>query len=135
MSDDELSTIGVPENTDDDSEEDSEFEFDVMLNTPKRKHIINLPANQRPQVQQQVKKMASGSSMSSKGSTFYLLMPMLRRCGQAIPGPRYQSPMTRRECDTSDLSPKCRPRKHNLPRLLNGANFQHRFSFLAVDKP
>ena len=135
MSDDKLSAMGVQENTDDDSEEDSEFEFDVTLSTLKQKHTTNLPANRRPQVQQQVKKMASGSSMSSNGTTLYLLTPMLRRCRQAVPSPRYQSQMTRRECDMKDLSPKCRPRKHNLPRPLNRANFQHRFSFLAVDKP
>ena len=83
LSDDKLSTMGVQENSDDDdddddddsesmdvdSEEDSEFEFDVTLGTPKRRRITNLPANRRPQVQQQVKKMASGSSMSSNGST------------------------------------------------------------------
>lgn len=76
LSDDKLSTTGVQDSSDDDdesmdvdSEEDSEDEFDVTLRTPKRKRVTNLPANRRPQVQQHLKKVVSGSSMSSNGST------------------------------------------------------------------
>ena len=78
LSDGKLSMMGVQESSDDDddgesmnvdSEDDSENEFNVTLRTPKRKRITNLPANRRPQAQQQMKKMASRSSVSSHGST------------------------------------------------------------------